>query len=120
MSGRPHAGTMEVNRKKEAMTVLGNADFKLRVRRTALITVTLLAALIFGIVVLAGGDWIPGGITVVAALIGLARQIPEIRDLCSEEPLHTPDPTRPGPAPGPDDHSHTPPHGDALLSRTHR
>ena len=102
------------------MTVLGNEDFDRRVRRTAVITVALLAALVFGIVVLAGGDWIPGGITVVAALIGLARQIPVIRDLCSEEPLHPPDPTRPVPAPGPDDCSHTPPHGDALLSRTRR
>ncbi len=104
--------------------MLGNEDFKRRVRRTALITVALSAALVFGIIVLAGGDWIPGGITVVAALVGLARQIPVIRDLCSEEPasspLHAPDPTRPLPAPGPDDHSHTPPHGDALLSRTRR
>ncbi len=104
--------------------MLGNEDFKRRVRRTALITVALSAALVFGILVLAGGDWIPGGITVVAALIGLARQIPVIRDLCSEEPasspLQPPDPTRPIPAPGPDDHSHTPPHGDALASRTRR
>jgi hypothetical protein len=33
--------------------------------------------------VLAGGDWIPGSITVVAALAGLARQVPVIRDLCA-------------------------------------
>ncbi len=106
------------------MTVLGNADFNRRVRRTAVITVALLAALVFGIVVLVGGDWIPGGITVMAALIGLVRQVPVVRDLCSEEPasspLQPPDPTRPVPTPGPDDHSHTPPHGDALVSRTRR
>jgi hypothetical protein len=106
------------------MTVLGNADFDLRVRRTALITVALAGALVFGIVVIAGGDWIPGGITVVAALVGLARQIPVIRDLCAEEPASSvprpPGPARPVRAPGPDDHSHTPPHGDALLSRTRR
>ena len=59
-----------------------HADFNRRVRRTAVITVALLAALIFGIVVLAGGDWIPGAITVAAALVGLARQVPVIRELC--------------------------------------
>ena len=63
-----------------------NADFKRRVRRTAAITVALSAALVFGIVMLAGGDWIPGVITVVAALVGLAGQIPVIRDLCREGP----------------------------------
>ena len=66
--------------------MVGNADFKRRVRRTALLTVALSAALIFGIVVLAGGDWIPGGITVVAALVGLAGQVPVIRELCNENP----------------------------------
>ena len=59
------------------------ADFNHQVRLTAVLTLALLAALVFGIVVLVGGDWIPGGITVVAALIGLARQIPVIRKLCS-------------------------------------
>jgi hypothetical protein len=33
--------------------------------------------------VLAGGDWIPGAIIVAAALVGLARQIPLIRKLCT-------------------------------------
>ena len=61
--------------------MLENADFKRRVRRTAVITLALFAALVFGIFVLAGGDWIPGVITVVAALVGLARQVAVIREL---------------------------------------
>ena len=39
-------------------------DFTRRVWRTALLTLGLLAALIFGILVLVGGDWIPGAIIV--------------------------------------------------------
>ena len=69
--------------------MVGNADFKRRVRRTALLTVGLSAALSFGIVVLAGGDWIPGAVTVVAALVGLAGQVPVIRELCNESPEET-------------------------------
>ena len=67
-------------------------DFNRQAWRTALLTVGLLAALVFGILVLAGSDWIPGTIIVVASLIGLARQIPIIAKLCR------------GPAP-------SPPHG---------
>jgi hypothetical protein len=51
------------------------------VRLTAFLTVGLLAALIFGIFVLAGGDWLPGTIIVAASLMGLARQVPVIRKL---------------------------------------
>ena len=69
--------------------MLDTAEFDRRVRRTALITVALFAALVFGIIVLAGGDWLPGAITVVAALVGLARQAPVIRELCSEPPPRT-------------------------------
>ena len=58
-------------------------DFNRRVWRTALLTVGLLGALIFGVVVLAGGDWIPGVIIVVASVIGLVSQIPIIARLCS-------------------------------------
>jgi hypothetical protein len=58
-------------------------DFNRRVWRTALLTVALLAALTFGIIVLAGGDWIPGAIIVAASLIGLGRQIPIIARLCN-------------------------------------
>ena len=94
-------------------------DHNRRVRRTALITVALSAALAFGILVLARGDWIPGAITIVAALVGLARQIPELRVLhgegrrASAPPPSVPAP--PVPAPELDDGSHTPPHGDALV-----
>jgi hypothetical protein len=59
--------------------VADKAHFDRQVRRTAFMTVALLAALVFGIVVLVGGDWIPGGIIVAATLIGLAKQIPVIR-----------------------------------------
>ena len=59
-------------------------DFKRRVWRTTLLTVGLLATLIFGIIVLAGGDWIPGAIIVAASLIGLAGQIAVIAKLCGE------------------------------------
>ena len=108
----------ELNR-KEAITVRRSEDINRRVRRTALITVALSAALAFGILVLARGDWIPGAITVVAALVGLARQIPVIRDLHGERRRASApqpsDPARPVPAPGLDDGSHTPPHGDALV-----
>ena len=55
-------------------------------RQTALLSVALLAALIFGIVVLVGGDWIPGTIIVSASLIGLARQITIISKLCNQTP----------------------------------
>jgi hypothetical protein len=50
------------------------------------LTVGLTAALAFGILVLARGDWIPGGIIVVAAIAGLARQVPAIRKLHREQP----------------------------------
>jgi hypothetical protein len=63
-------------------TVTAKEDFNRRVWRTALLTVGLLAALIFGAIVLAGGDWIPGAIIVVASLIGLATQVPIIARLC--------------------------------------
>ncbi len=56
-------------------------DFNRQVWRAALLTVGLLATLIFGAIVLAGGDWIPGVIIVVASAIGLAKQIPIIARL---------------------------------------
>ena len=31
------------------------------------------------------GDWIPGGIIVAAAVVGLAAEIPVIRKLCSTD-----------------------------------
>ena len=50
----------------------------------------LLAALLFGIIVLAGGDWIPGMLIVAASLIGLGRQIPVINKLCRQVPPSPP------------------------------
>jgi len=66
--------------------VTAKNEFDHQVRQTAFLTVGLLAALCFGIIVLAGGDWIPGGIIVGASLIGLARQIPVITRLCRQAP----------------------------------
>ena len=54
--------------------------FNRQVRRSALLTVGLLAALTFGIIVLAGGDWMPGTLIVAASLIGLAGQVRVITD----------------------------------------
>ena len=65
-------------------------EFNRRVRLTVLRTVGLLAAIVFGIIVLAGGDWIPGTLIVVASLIGLARQIPVISKLCRQVPPSPP------------------------------
>ena len=62
-------------------------EFNRQVRRTAALTVGLAAALVFGIFVLVSGDWIPGSVIVAAALVGLARQVPVIRRLCSTEPV---------------------------------
>ena len=64
--------------------------FNRQVRLTALLSVGLLAALIFGVIVLAGGDWIPGTLIVAASLIGLARQIPVINKLCRQSPPSPP------------------------------
>lgn len=61
-------------------------EFNRQVRRAALLTVGLLAALSFGIIVLASGDWIPGTLIVASSLIGLAGQIPVINKLCRQAP----------------------------------
>lgn len=58
-------------------------DFNHRVRRAAILTVALGACFIFGIIVLASGDWLPGAVIVVATTVGLGREIPVIRRLCS-------------------------------------
>jgi hypothetical protein len=70
--------------------VTAKEDFNRQVWRTALLTVALLAALIFGIIVLAGSDWIPGAIIVAASLIGLGRQLPIIAKLCNGTPPSPP------------------------------
>jgi hypothetical protein len=70
--------------------VTAKDEFNRQVRRTALLTVAMLAALVFGTIVLAGGDWIPGTIIVVASLIGLAGQVPVITKLCRHAPPSPP------------------------------
>jgi hypothetical protein len=70
--------------------VTARNDFNRQVWQAALLTVGLFAALIFGIFVLLGEDWIPGTIIVVASLIGLARQIPVINKLCRQDPPSAP------------------------------
>lgn len=70
--------------------------FNGQVRRTAILTLALTACLVFGIIVLAGGDWIPGGIIVAATVVGLGREIPVIQKLCSTKP--PPSPSKSGPA----------------------
>jgi hypothetical protein len=71
------------------------SSFNRLVRRTAFMSVAFLAGLAFGIILLVGRDWIPGGIIVAATLVGLAAQIPVIRRLCSEGPAPTPPRSRP-------------------------
>jgi hypothetical protein len=43
--------------------------------------VSFVGAGIFGIILLADGDWLPGGIIVAASITGLAVRIPVIRRL---------------------------------------
>lgn len=64
-------------------------EFKRQVWRAALLSLALFAALIFGIIVLASGDWLPGTVIVVASLVGLAREIPVIDRLCRQAPPST-------------------------------
>lgn len=64
--------------------------FHHQVRVTAFLTVGLLAALTFGILVLAGGDWIPGTIIVAASLVGLIRQVPVLVRLLRQQPPTSP------------------------------
>jgi hypothetical protein len=58
-------------------------EWNRQVRRTASLTVALAGTLVFGILVLAGGDWVPGTVIVVASSVGLLREAPVIRRLCS-------------------------------------
>ncbi len=60
-------------------------DFNHQVWRTAIMTLAFAAGLVFGIILLVSGDWIPGGIIVASTVVGLAVQIPVIRRLCSTE-----------------------------------
>ena len=76
---------MRIERRRREIFVADKEEFTREVRRTAFLTVGLAAALVFGMIVLVTGDWIPGTIIVAATLIGLAKQVPVIRRLCSEE-----------------------------------
>lgn len=67
-----------------------NDDFNHLVRRTAAFTLAFFAGLVFGIILLTSGDYIPGAIIVVATLAGLATQIPIIHKLYSEGPGPSP------------------------------
>jgi hypothetical protein len=70
--------------------VTAKSEFKRQVLQTALLTLALVCALIFGILVLAGGDWIPGTLIVAASAIGLARLILVINRLCRQAPPSPP------------------------------
>jgi hypothetical protein len=67
-----------------------NEKFNRQIRQAAFTTVGLVAALVFGIILLASGDWIPGTIIVAASLVGLARQLPVIAGLCADERAPSP------------------------------
>jgi hypothetical protein len=84
----------EDDRSREAL-MAGRQQFNHQVRRTAITTVAFAAGLVFGAVLLASGDWIPGGIIVAATIAGLAVQIPVIRRLCSTEPPRVPPKSKP-------------------------
>lgn len=58
-------------------------------------TAAFVAAMGFGIILLAGGDWIPGGIIVAAALVGLASQMPDLWQLQRERSEPSPPKGRP-------------------------
>jgi hypothetical protein len=90
MTARSSAATVKATSETRRRSVTAKNEFNRQVRQTALLTVALLAALIFGIVVLAGADWIPGTLIVAASLIGLARQIPIINKLCKQAPPSPP------------------------------
>ena len=65
-------------------------DVTRQVWSTALLAVGLTAALVFGILVLTSGDWIPGTVIVVASAIALARLVPVIAGLRRQTPPSPP------------------------------
>ena len=69
-----------------------NRDFNRQVRRTASLTLALVGFIVFGVLVLADGDWIPGWIIVAAALVGLGRQFRRFASFAAKVPR----PLRPG------------------------
>jgi hypothetical protein len=89
MTARSSAATVKATSEQRRRSVTAD-EFNRQVRQTALLTVALLAALIFGMVVLAGADWIPGTLIVAASMIGLARRIPIINKLRNQAPPSPP------------------------------
>jgi hypothetical protein len=85
MNARPSAATIEAPEKRRS-TVTAQDDFNRQVRQAVLLTAALLAAFIFGVIVLAGGDWIPGTLIVAASVIGIGRQITVINRLRRQTP----------------------------------
>lgn len=79
----------------EGSLVANREDFNHQVRRTAITTVALAAGLVFGIILLASSDWIPGGIIVAASVVGLAVEVPVIRKLCSTDSPPSPPTSKP-------------------------
>jgi hypothetical protein len=69
--------------KRRSVIMTDHHSFSQQVWRVSIISVALGACLIFGIIVLASGDWLPGGIIVAASTVGLAREVPVIRNLCN-------------------------------------
>lgn len=65
-----------------------------QVWRAAILTVALAACFVFGAVVLASGDWLPGGIIVAASAVGLVREVRTIRSVCST--TYSPSPPKHG------------------------
>lgn len=84
-------GSTMLGSEQKGGSVVDQKELNRRIRRTAFLTVGLAAALIFGIIVLATGDWIPGTIIVVASVVALAEQASVIRRLCTgaAPPRHT-------------------------------
>jgi hypothetical protein len=90
MTARSPAATITVTSEQRRRTVTAKDEFNRHVRRTALLAVALLCTLSFGIIVLAGADWIPGTLIVAASVVGLARVIPTINRLCRQTPPSPP------------------------------
>jgi hypothetical protein len=82
MATRPRSFKLKA---KEVTIMAHHHSFNHQVWRNAVLAVALGACLIFGVIVLTGGDWLPGGIIVVASTVGLAREVPIIRRLCGGE-----------------------------------
>lgn len=72
-----------------------HANFNRRARRAAILTVALSACFVFGVIVLVSGDWVPGGVIVVAAVVGLAREVSVIQKLCSTGSRPSPPKSKP-------------------------